>query len=73
MKSGPQPISPEQRRRTLQTIEQALQSHYQDQLIALGVYGSLARGTDGPFSDIEMHCVIQGEEIEYAYEWSTGP
>jgi kanamycin nucleotidyltransferase len=73
MKSGPQPISPEQRRRTLQVIAQALQSHYQDQLIALGVYGSLARGTDGPFSDIEMHCVVQGEEIEYVYEWSTGP
>jgi kanamycin nucleotidyltransferase len=73
MNSGPQPISPEQRRRTLQVIAQALQNHYQDQLIALGVYGSLARGTDGPFSDIEMHCVVQGEEIEYAYEWSTGP
>jgi kanamycin nucleotidyltransferase len=73
MKRGPQPITPEQRRQMMQTISQMLQDHFQDQLIALGVYGSLARGTDGPFSDIEMHCIIQGEEIDYSYEWSTGP
>lgn len=73
MKSGPQPISSEHRRRTLQAIAKALQNHYQERLIALGVYGSLARDTDGPFSDIEMHCIIQGEEIDYAYEWSAGP
>jgi len=57
----------------MQTIAQALHDHYQDQLIALGVYGSLAQGTDGPFSDIEMHCVVKGEEIDYSLEWSTGP
>jgi len=73
MKSGPQPITPEQRRLTMHTISQTLQDHYQNQMVALGVYGSLERGTDGPFSDIEMHCIIQGEEIDYSYEWSTGP
>jgi kanamycin nucleotidyltransferase len=73
MKKGPQPISSEQRRRTLQAIAQTLQDHYLDQLIALGVYGSTAQGTDGSFSDIEMHCVVQGEEIDQAFEWSAGP
>jgi kanamycin nucleotidyltransferase len=50
-----------------------LRAHYGAQLLALGVYGSLARGEDGPYSDIEMHCVLQGEGIETCFEWSTGP
>jgi kanamycin nucleotidyltransferase len=73
MSSGPQPISPEERRRTMQAIAHDLQSHFQDQLVALGVYGSLARDSDGPFSDIEMHCVVKGKGIEFVYEWSAGP
>ena len=54
-------------------IASQLQSHYGSQLIALGVYGSLARGSDGPYSDIEMHCIVNGEHIEKCFEWSTGP
>ena len=70
---GPQPISSEQRRHTAQEIAQALQQHYQERLLALGIYGSLGRGSDGPYSDIEMHCIVQGEGIEQCFEWSTGP
>ena len=73
MAAGPQPISPERRRQTVQEIAQALQAHYQDRLLALGVYGSLARLADGPFSDIEMHCILHGEGIDQSFEWSTGP
>jgi len=29
-------------------------------IVAVGAYGSIARGEDGPFSDIEMHCVVEG-------------
>lgn len=32
---------------------------YAQAVRAIGVYGSLARGTDGPFSDIEMWAVMQ--------------
>lgn len=73
MKTGPQPISPERRRQNVQEIAQALQAHYQDRLMALGVYGSLARQVDGPFSDIEMHCILHGEGIDQSFEWSAGP
>jgi len=41
--------------------------------LALGLYGSVARGADGPYSDIEMYCVLQGAGVDYAYEWSAGP
>jgi kanamycin nucleotidyltransferase len=70
---GPQPISSEERRQNAQAITRVLQAHYQDRLLALGIYGSLGRGNDGPYSDIEMHCIVQGEGIEQCFEWSTGP
>lgn len=54
-------------------IAAQLQTRFGDDLLALGLYGSLARGTDGPYSDIEMWCVLRGETIDYAYEWTTGP
>ena len=73
MINGPNRISPEKRRQNMQEIAQALREHYKDRLMALGVYGSLARQSDGPFSDIEMHCVLHGEGIDQSFEWSTGP
>jgi len=57
----------------MRRIASAVRAHYAADLLALGVYGSLARGTDGPFSDIEMHCVLRGDGIETCYEWSNGP
>ena len=41
--------------------------------MAIGYYGSLARGTDGPYSDIEMHCVVEGSGLETTFEWNAGP
>jgi kanamycin nucleotidyltransferase len=42
-------------------------------LKAVGVYGSTARGTDGPYSDLEMWCVLRTSGEEYAHEWTHGP
>jgi kanamycin nucleotidyltransferase len=42
-------------------------------VIAIGYYGSLAKGTDGPYSDIEMQCVISGTGPERTFEWNAGP
>jgi kanamycin nucleotidyltransferase len=41
-------------------------------VLAIGLYGSLARGADGPYSDIEMFCVLRGKKIDTSYEWSEG-
>ncbi len=70
---GPQPMTHEQRLELAQRIADRLQDHYGEETLALGVYGSLARGTDGPYSDIEMHCVLHGRGIERCFEWSSGP
>ena len=39
--------------------------------VAIGLYGSLAREEDGPFSDIEMFGVLQANQYEQRYEWCT--
>ena len=73
MTGGPGPFTHAERLRRLEEIAAQLRRHFGARLLALGLYGSVARGTDGPYSDIEMYCVIQGEGIDYAYEWSSGP
>jgi len=73
MPGGPQPMERARRLALAREIAAQLQRHYGDQVLALGVYGSLARGTDGPYSDIEIHCVLRGSGIERCFEWSAGP
>ena len=70
---GPQPFEPEIRRSRAAQIVQVFRRHYGDQVVAIGYYGSIARGTDGPYSDIEMQCVINGSGLENTYEWNAGP
>ena len=50
-----------------------LHQHYGERVLAIGAYGSLARGTDRPYSDVEMHCVLRGTGFEEWLEWSAGP
>ena len=42
-------------------------------LKAVGLYGSMARDSDGPFSDIEVLCVLRLPGEEFTYEWAYGP
>jgi kanamycin nucleotidyltransferase len=71
--AGPQPTTHTERWARAEDIATRLRDHYGRQLLALGVYGSLGRGQDGPYSDIEMHCILRGEGIDTCFEWSTGP
>ncbi len=71
--ANPQPHTHAERLAHAHQIAAQLQAHFGNELLAIGLYGSLARGTDGPYSDIEMWCVLRGEEIDDAYEWTTGP
>jgi len=59
--------------RLAEEIASQLRDHFGSRLLALGVYGSLGRGQDGPYSDIEMHCILRGEGIDTSFEWSAGP
>jgi kanamycin nucleotidyltransferase len=72
MPGGPKPMDNQQRAALVEQIAEKLRQHYKGRLQALGVYGSLARGTDGPYSDIDMYCIVDGQEIETCHEWSSG-
>lgn len=73
--NGPVKISRSVRLKMCQEIAERLHEVYGDKILAIGVYGSVSRGTDGPFSDIEMFCVLveSSEPVEFSYEWSAGP
>ncbi|MFC3771724.1 ANT(4')-I family aminoglycoside nucleotidyltransferase [Paenibacillus sp. GCM10012303] len=73
--NGPGNISRNERLETCHEIASRLHEVYRDKILAIGVYGSISRGADGPFSDIEMFCALveSSESIEYSYEWSAGP
>lgn len=73
--NGPVKIAKSERFQTCQEIAARLHEVYKEKILAIGVYGSVSRGTDGPFSDIEMFCVLDesSEDVEFSYEWSAGP
>lgn len=72
MNRGPQPTSRAERWQRIETIADLLRRHFGAQVLALGVYGSVGRGQDEPYSDIEMLCVLRGEGIDTCYEWCEG-
>ncbi|WP_338555478.1 ANT(4')-I family aminoglycoside nucleotidyltransferase [Paenibacillus sp. KS-LC4] len=73
--NGPVNISRNERLETCHEIASRLHEVYGEKIVAIGVYGSVSRGTDGPFSDIEMFCVLSElcEPVDFSYEWSAGP
>jgi kanamycin nucleotidyltransferase len=69
--NGPGMMSREERWRIANEIAGRAMEHCGSRLKAVGVYGSLALGTDGPFSDIEMFCVLRSSGESRTYEWSA--
>lgn len=45
---------------------------YGSDVLAVGVYGSTARGDDGPYSDLEMMVIVREGE-SHTHEWAAGP
>jgi len=73
MPGGPQPMDRAARLDLAHNLARRLRQHYGERVLAIGAYGSLARGTDRPYSDIELHCVLHGTQYERWLEWSAGP
>ena len=72
MPGGPEPMDRSRRLELAHQIAAQIRDHYGERVWAIGVYGSLARGMDGPYSDIEMHCVVRGQGVDVCHEWSAG-
>jgi kanamycin nucleotidyltransferase len=48
-----------------------VKERFHSELIAIGLYGSLARGDDGPYSDIELFGVLRTDHYKQCHEWCT--
>lgn len=72
MPGGPQPQTRDARLTLVQDIADRLLALYQQRVLAIGLYGSTARGTDGPYSDIEMFCILDDHTAKHAFEWVYG-
>lgn len=53
-------------------IADTARAHFGERVLAIALYGSLALGADGPFSDIDMVVVLSDEILE-THEWCAGP
>ncbi len=72
MTIGPDQIDHAHRMQIAEEIAGKLRDHFRERVVAISIYGSLAKGTDGPYSDIEMDCVLDGLDRDLAIEWCGG-
>jgi kanamycin nucleotidyltransferase len=68
---GPQPLQHSQRLTIANEIAERVKVRFHPEVIAIGLYGSLAREEDGPYSDIELFVVLRTDQYEQRYEWCT--
>ena len=71
--TGPKPMGREERLAFAREILRRAFAAYGDGVLAAGLYGSMARATDGPYSDIEMYVVLSTIGADFSHEWSFGP
>jgi kanamycin nucleotidyltransferase len=70
--NGPLPQTRSTRLDLVQQYSARLQAMYGDQIVAIALYGSMAREQDGPHSDIEMFCVLNKPDSDINLEWVYG-
>lgn len=73
MPGGPQPRSREERRILAQDIARRILARRGQDVRAVGIYGSVAQGRDGPYSDLEMIAVLRTAGEDFTREWTPGP
>jgi len=72
MQPGPDQIDHASRLKIAEDIADQLKGQFKDRVMAIAIYGSLAKGTDGPYSDIEMDCVLDSVICDQRQEWIGG-
>jgi kanamycin nucleotidyltransferase len=73
MWNGPQAQSRAERLLIVDRIVADLHRTYGDSIKAIALYGSMSRGTDGDYSDIELWCVLAEPGLDKCEEWVYGP
>jgi len=65
---GPLPLPHTQRMAIAHEIAEWVKERFPSEVFAIGLYGSLAREEDGPYSDIELFGVLRTDHYEQRYE-----
>ena len=73
MWAGPQPQSHAARLQIVDRIVADLHRTYGDRIQAMALYGSMSRGTDDAYSDVELWCVLNTPGLDTSEEWIYGP
>ncbi|PZS06819.1 MAG: nucleotidyltransferase, partial [Chloroflexi bacterium] len=68
---GPQALPRTQRMAIAHEIAERVKERFPLEVFAIGLYGSLAREEDGPYSDIELFGVLRTDHYKHRYEWCT--
>ncbi|GAB0168163.1 hypothetical protein LSPCS325_16000 [Lysinibacillus sp. CTST325] len=69
---GPKKVTRDERMEIAYSIANQVLERYGSQVHAIGIYGSLARKSDGLFSDIEIKCILNSLDESFNYEWTAG-
>jgi kanamycin nucleotidyltransferase len=72
MDISPRARTREERLETAGRIFERVMQLHGDDVLAAGLYGSMARGDDGPFSDMEMMVVLKRAGVDESAEWTAG-
>ena len=72
MLTYPAPTTRKEKLEMISILKDRLLAARGEDMLAIGVYGSIALGTEGPYSDIEMHVItkdgIKMETLEFVYD-----
>lgn len=72
MLTYPAPTTRKEKLEMISILKDRLLAARGEDMLAIGVYGSIALGTEGPYSDIEMHVItkdgIKIETLEFVYD-----
>ncbi|NIR27206.1 MAG: hypothetical protein GWN55_14640 [Phycisphaerae bacterium] len=72
LNSGPKPQNHTNRLALVYQLSDRLQTLYGGKVVTIALYGSVARQQDGPYSDIELLCIIDEPEMDISFEWVYG-
>ncbi|KGP90578.1 KNTase domain-containing protein [Pontibacillus chungwhensis BH030062] len=71
--NDPAQTTPEEKQTMIQTIVNKHVTKHRNDIVAIGVYGSVANGNAGPYSDIEMHIVTKDGVLLESHEFIYPP
>ncbi len=66
---GPRAQDRSKRQKHVDRFVEKLQSLYPGHIRAIALYGSMARNQEGPYSDLELFCIVDVPGTDTTFEW----